>query len=425
MGCFFCDQGLCVDPTHEVVKTVTFPSLTSGRSLTPQGSCVFCGLGICQDTSHQPLSSSQDSDSPVPIWDVRNSSGRALAPPLSFRPVTQQAPRFERASPPREPPILINGVDLEVALTTRLHPSPDEEAQIMSRMIGADIGTRKRHAIPKIIHRFWTGGSIRKAALTGLIEDGDLATQHGWRSYLWYSETIEGLLEKKLGLDTQVRDSQRIALRMAGYTVCSLEEVREIGLRTQLHHFGTSAGMTCAQGGGWDEIKYFSDFARLAYLFAFGGIHIDIDMRLGDIDLSKTYYHNDVNGQIPLLGTLARDSRDVEVGKHLRVLKSLKGQLRVPWLKYEDSVRFLVERAVTGAGMFNALIASRPGTGHLALALNKYCEQSDVISGMALQKYLLLGQAAVHGSRGFQQAAVLTVPPYLLRLDQLTAESDL
>ncbi|CAM4423670.1 hypothetical protein HJC22_31445 [Corallococcus exiguus] len=45
------------------------------------------------------------------------------------------------------------------------------------------------------------------------------------------------------------------------------------------------------------------------------------DMWLGDIELSKTCYHNDLNGQIPLLGSLARDSRDVEVGKHLRVLK--------------------------------------------------------------------------------------------------------
>ncbi|WP_255429570.1 MULTISPECIES: hypothetical protein [Corallococcus] len=44
---------------------------------------------------------------------------------------------------------------------------------------------------------------------------------------------------------------------------------------------------------------------------------------------------------------------------------------------------------------------------------------------MALQKYLLLGQAANQGTRGFQQAAVLTVPPYLLRLNQLTEESDL
>ncbi|WP_283244734.1 hypothetical protein [Corallococcus exiguus] len=44
---------------------------------------------------------------------------------------------------------------------------------------------------------------------------------------------------------------------------------------------------------------------------------------------------------------------------------------------------------------------------------------------MALQKYLLLGQAANQGTRGFQQTAVLTVPPYLLRLNQLTEESDL
>ncbi|MCY1079098.1 hypothetical protein [Archangium lansingense] len=389
---------------------------------------MFCEQGLCIDLSHK--SQGQffgllPSDKTVPIWDIKNSSRREPVSSFSFELANPEPRPLFPPEVPSQPRILINGVDLEVALTTRIHPSQAEEAKLMSGMIGCDIGKLKSHAIPKIIHRFWTGGPIRKAALAGLIDDGVLARKNGWKSYLWYSDTIEESLATKLGDYASVRDSQREALRRVGYTVCSLEEVRAIGFRREINRFGTASGKTAAIGAGWDDIKYFSDFARLAYLFVFGGIHIDIDMRLGDIDLSTTYCHNDPNGQIPLLGTLARDSRDVEVGKHIKFLKSLRDTLRVPWLEYESSVRFLAQRAVLGAAMFNALIASRPGTTHLALALDEYCKQKDVISGMALQKFLLLGHTAKVSTQGFQKAAGFTVPPYLLRLDQLTEESDL
>jgi hypothetical protein len=180
--------------------------------------------------------------------------------------------------------------------------------------------------------------------------------------------------------------------------------------------------------GNWDDVKYFSDLARLLYLNFVGGIHMDVDIALGDMDLAQQYYHNDPGGQVPLMGSLLRDQKDPMIPK-LRYLKRLRG---LPMLTkeqhdgYMEALSALVDKGKNAAGMLNALIASRPGTTHLQDAItefrNAFVKYGDLITGMALARTLLFGTSK---TGNLDQAMTWTVPPYLVRLDPDTEESNL
>ncbi|HEX8537105.1 MAG TPA: hypothetical protein VF664_06545, partial [Cystobacter sp.] len=287
-------------------------------------------------------------------------------------------------------------------------------------------------------HRFWTGGPMSQGALHNLTGSSEVAARNGWRSFLWYSTTIENLLAKRVGEDKcMIRDTQREVLSNAGYSVVAVETLAPKGglfskppfTQAQIVKVAQMAARSVLQGQGFDDVKYFSDLSRLMYLYAHGGHHLDVDMGLGTMELRQGYHHNDPSGEVPLLGTLGRDSTDQELVAHLRFLQEAGKKGSVTRSQYVDALRFLATRALNGAGMFNALIASRPGTKHLLLAILSFfqkAEQMDMLpSGMSLQVTLLLGPLEKARPEGaLNRAEAWSVPPYLTRLDQITDESD-
>ncbi|WP_404363329.1 hypothetical protein ACIHQR_24995 [Corallococcus coralloides] len=80
------------------------------------------------------------------------------------------------------------------------------------------------------------------------------------------------------------RANQRRRLEQAGYQVLPIEKLDNGGwLSKPLARAGNSA-----LSGNWDDVKYFSDLERLLYLDFVGGIHLDVDIALCDIDLQDT-----------------------------------------------------------------------------------------------------------------------------------------
>jgi hypothetical protein len=302
-----------------------------------------------------------------------------------------------------------------------------------ARRIGDELGITlgaSPHTIPQIIHRFWSGGPMSRVVMNILAETAQRARAAGWQCYLWYSTTIEDALAAKLGEErVTLRDAQRKILEEGfGYQVCFVEGLgvsanpgaQVIATEAQIIALARAAATSVIRANDWDDVKYFSDLARLLYLYWMGGIHMDVDMGIGTMDMTLSYRHNDAAGEIPLLGTLARDNSDVTVASTLNFLHRAKTSGGADAEKYGLAIGSMASRAVNGAGMFNALIASRPKTTHLAAAVREYIRRNTLLSGMALQPILLTGQ----GGGDPEEALKLTVPPYLLSIQQLTPESD-
>ena len=184
------------------------------------------------------------------------------------------------------------------------------------------------------------------------------------------------------------------------------------------------------------NVKCFSDVARLLYLRALGGLHLDVDIGLGDIELCSSLRHHDPRGQVPLFGALGRDTESApEVAESLHAAR----EARRRGILDRDRTRHLAERALLGARAYNAVIATRPGTEHLDLALRALLDQAagsgrDLPSGMSVQRVLLCGRLETErgrestGDRAAEEAPEaalrLSIPSYFTRLDQLTSESD-
>ncbi|HLL53778.1 MAG TPA: hypothetical protein VK447_09545 [Myxococcaceae bacterium] len=371
--------------------------------------CPFCDLGICADSSHRES---------VLLFDVNRSGGG--------RPSPSKAPEPDYAELDRRIRDAKNGP----------FPTQEEEEGLIASRLGVPIGVRNAHAIPKIIHRFWSGGAMRDGALANLRDCMHQVNGLGWKCILWYSSTLEALLDKeKIGKDArQMRALQRQALAHVGYDVRAIEELASSKSIFRSHDvtkellalFATWAADSVMEGS-WDGVKYFSDFARLFYLHELGGFHIDVDMGLGDMDLRATYFHNDPRGEVPLLGTLARDSTNKRIAKRFRYLKVCRKKRAVDPARYKECLEVLVDEAETGAVMYNGLIATRPKTRHCNVALvtyrDKLLEGKMLDTGMSVQCILLCGDATTRGQK-LALAMKLSVPPYVLRLDQLTEESD-
>lgn len=385
--------------------------------------CTFCDLGICHDPAHR--SGANAGETPVLLFDVRRS-----------RP----SPRDTQAPPPRRG-ILVDTRVSPLGRTHR-HPTQAQEAQIISGILGSPMGVT--HAIPKNIHRFWTGGPMRPAVVEELIADGVRAKQAGWTCYLWYSSEVERVLDAHLDGEINktkgvflfskrppmpvdkrpLRATQRQKLKLAGYQVLPIErfDTGDESLTALANRAGRSA-----LSGNWDDVKYFSDLARLLYLYFVGGIHMDVDIALGDMDLTAQYFHNDPAGQVPLMGSLLRDQSDPMIPK-LRYLKRIRQQPTLTQDEHEEymeALGALVEKGMLAAGMLNALIASRPGTAHLKDTIDELRQRIEddggFISGMALSRTLLFGRTR---TGNLDQTLKWTVPPYLVRLDPDTDESN-
>ena len=371
----------------------------------------------------------------VPIFDITGRTTRHLMRPIARRGVVDEdddeaVDRIRR----RE--------DAETSdwFEARSIPCPSQaaEAASISRILNVPIGQRQTYAIPKIIHRFWTGGPMRPGAFRHLFDDGEIARRAGWRCYLWYSTTVEDAVDTVLPEERRfLRQSQRDSLELAGYEIGFVEGLAPGARRGALQDvteetvvkYAQVAAQAVVRHRNYDVVKYFSDFARLLYLHALGGFHIDVDMRLGDMDLTATYHHNDLAGEVPLLGTLARDSSNVDVVRRLRALKTWRDRGSAPQEGYLEAVTFLANAAMMGAGMYNGLIATRAATQHVRLAIrefqvraNKMLKTGDLPTAMGLQPIFLCGAG---DGRNRNLAMCESVPPYVLRLDQVTDESDI
>jgi hypothetical protein len=414
--------------------------------------CAFCKMGICINPAHvngsrweasfprsRPVGDDVpplEDDEEVPIFDITGRTTRRLL--SSIRPPSiREIRRREDAQ-------------TEAWFEARRIrcPSQAREAEIISEALRVVIGKPNIHAIPKIIHRFWSGGAMRKGAFHNLYTAGEAARRAGWKCYLWYSTTIEDMLDAGLAEEQQrLRQSQRQALELAGYEIGFVEGLAPPRRRGALQFvdeetviaYARIAARGVINNRDYDGVKYFSDFARLLYLHGLGGFHIDVDMGLGDMDLSCTYCHNDPAGEVPLLGTLARDSTNVDVVRRLKALKAWLKLGTAPKEDYYEAVRFLANAAMQGAGMYNGLIATRPNTSHGRLAIIEYQEKAKSLNrvellrgrqvaseglptGMAVQPTLLCGAA---GRGALELAMCQSVPPYVIRLDQVTDESDI
>jgi hypothetical protein len=317
------------------------------------------------------------------------------------------------------------------------------QAQIMFSMLGLIGGERPEQPIEQQIHRFWTGGPLSGAAMDNLLESAQKTQNSAWQNNLWYSSNIEKGMAKALPPHKlELREAQRYTLAQNGYRIRDIESLaRNPGFFStknpnspialiDLNRASTKAFSDLAQSMGYDSIKYFSDLARLLYLHEEGGIHMDVDIGLGDMDLNKAYYQNDPAGRVPLMGSILRSSDDKEVIALLKVLEQFN---QSGFYKDSESARYfsvieqIAQRAVNGAGMYNALIGTRRGNPHIALALIKFMNafelRNDLPTGMQFNRYLLLGRKETT-QKNYQNAAAMSVPPYLLALRHLTSESD-
>lgn len=362
------------------------------------------------------------------IFDVSNqrepSSSSTSGPKLEDR----WKPRGLLSPPPSKP---------------MLNPfrSQADDVRIIERQLGLRLG-RSTHEIPRIIHRFWTGGPLRGPVLELLIRDGKRAMAKGWQCFLWYSSSVEEQLDHALQLKIDeatsfslkfwesrpkppkdkrgLRHDQRQSLEKIGYTVIAIEKLFTQEWQISLAKRAGKRAML----GNWDDVKYFSDLARLVYLCEVGGFHMDVDIGLGDMDLECRYFHNDDAGCVPLMGCVMRDLQDplVEEIRFLRYLRTRPVISIDELLHHRAACQRLIDKAKNGSGMFNALIASRLGTSHLRSALRAYAEKNDLISGMILARHLLFGDPR---DGNLDLAMAQTVPPYVLRLEPDTEESNL
>ncbi|MHA7629942.1 hypothetical protein [Corallococcus sp. M7] len=385
----------------------------------------MCVLGVCAE--HGPQGPDVG-ETPIPLFDIRRSR-----PSVSSTPSPGvQAPRRGILAMPTVSPV------------ARMHRNPDQvqEALLISGILGSPMGVT--HAIPKNIHRFWTGGPMRPAVVDALISDGARAKQAGWKCYLWFSAEVERVLDSHLEGEIDktkgvflfskrppmpvdkrpLRANQRRRLEQAGYRVLPIEKLDNGGWLSKLSARAGSSALS----GNWDDVKYFSDLARLLYLNFVGGIHMDVDIALGDIDLTQQYFHNDPAGHVPLMGSLLRDQSDPMIPR-LRYLKRVRQQPMLTQEEYDEymeALRTLVDKAMYAAGMLNALIASRPNTPHLQDTIEEFRKAIDkydgFLSGMSLSRTLLFGKTK---EGNLDQALKWTVPPYLVRLDPDTDESNL
>lgn len=325
--------------------------------------------------------------------------------------------------------------------------------EFLSGALGTPIGQDTTHAIPTQIHRFWSGGAMSQAAMETLAETAEKTQGTPFVNNLWYSSHLEAAMDGA-GQTSEVtrerRGLQRDVLRGLGYNVRDIAELAEDdpepqGMFDRLRgrpaqqrtpgrllksDLGTMAGKASAKlaDGGqdrWDGVKHISDIARLMYLNEVGGHHFDVDMGLGDMDLSHGYHHNDPNGLVPLLGAVTATSEDPIAADLARVGPGQDHDLRDP--ATAEAATRVATQARDMTGMLNGMMASRPGNPRLGAAIEQLRPDalhpaSEIPSGMTVNPTLLFGS----GPRpvDLQTPRAQAVPPYLLDLQHLTADSD-
>ncbi len=330
--------------------------------------------------------------------------------------------------------------------------------EFLSEVLGVDIDKNKEKMIPQEIHRFWSGGKMSQQAMKVLIESAEKTKDTAWQNNMWYSSTLEKTMDSSqlVGEDErEMRNLQREVLKELGYKVRQIEDIAEddpkpLGTFDKLRgkkepertrgrmtkgDLGIMAGKAASklEKGGqdrWDGVKHISDIARLMYLDQVGGHHLDVDMGLGEMDLTRAYSHNDPKGNIPLLGAVTATESDPIAESLARLQhRNDNGGLSNPETR-EAGTR-VAEQARDMTGMLNGMIASRPGNDNIKEAIEQLrvdavSRNGEIPSGMLANNALLFGEQGNQGIDHEEQGRMrsLAVPPYLFDLEHLTSESE-
>lgn len=334
------------------------------------------------------------------------------------------------------------------------HAAPEPTpAEFLSHALGAPIDQDRTHMIPQQFHRFWSGGKMSDDAMKSLREAAAKTEDTAFQNNLWFSSHLERQMDGR-GLvnedDRARRDVQRTQLHALGYNIRDIGELLEDDPKPQgmmdrmlgrpaeartpgrfthgdFDKMATKAADHVEGGGAdrWDGVKHISDISRLIYLQQVGGHHLDVDMGLGDMDLSRPYFHNDPAGRVPLMGAVTATNDDPIAHALAAVGPGSDRDLRDP--ATAEAATAVAHQARDMTGMLNGMIASRPNNPHLGAALEQLHGDaihpaSDIPSGMTVNPTLLYGT----GPRPADPttARKQAVPPYLLDLQHLTAESD-
>lgn len=337
---------------------------------------------------------------------------------------------------PDKVPVLILPVTKEEQLTETV-------LDIFSKVAGVGIGKSKSKSIPQTIHRFWSGGAMSQEALHVLTDSIDKSEGSQFKHCIWHSSSLEQELKKRDLIQVEVidtRETQRVVLRSYGYDTCDIDELFEpdptqstfdrlrkkplpkpkpgVLTKSELLKMVKAACDHLQKGGSdkWDGIKHFSDISRLIYLKEKGGHHFDVDFGLGNMNFEQSYYHNDEGGTVPLMGATTSVSRD-RINEHLQVVHPSKPQ-DLSAQSYRDSVVQVAEQAMMMSGMLNGIIATsaqNPNVVEGIETLRTYVRSGDLSSGMVANRKLL-GDTP--------NGSAYTIPPYLIDLEHITAESD-
>lgn len=328
----------------------------------------------------------------------------------------------------------------------------------LTNVLGQGVDNPDGQPIPQVIHRFWSGKAMSDAARENLLESAQATKGTRFTQKLWHSDAVERQMQERgmiTAEETESRRVQRETLRAAGYELQAVESLaveREITnprmhkylgreaeyaprvpgtlTRAEIEVMATKAVDSIQQGGEfrYDELKHLSDMARLMYLHKEGGHHFDVDMGLGDMDLDRRYRHTDPAGQVPLLGSLTNISND---GINVN-LNRLRPSPERDLAASEDDVRAVATKASEMSTMLNGMIATRPGTANMADAIDflrtdaVHAGTDMIPSGMSANRNLIYGQDRGSSlSQADQETRrKYTVPPYLLDLQHITADSD-
>ena len=327
----------------------------------------------------------------------------------------------------------------------------------LSEELGVPINQNQNNMIPQQIHRFWSGGKMTDEAMQVLIESAAKTEDTAWQNNMWYSSTLERMMDEQGVVnedDIAMRNVQRDQLRILGYNVREIEEIAQddpqrLGLIARWRRGGQQErgrgritkgdlGVMAEKAtrlvqtdrrDRWDGVKHISDMARLMYLDQVGGHHLDVDMGLGQMDLSRPYYHNDPAGNIPLMGAVTATEED-PIAPALRTLQN-RGEPNIGGHQVREAGRDVATQARDMTDMLNGMLASRPGNENIKVAIEQLrtdavSEHGEIPSGMIGNNALIFGQQGRDGRTQEEQRNMksLAIPPYLFDLEHLTAESE-
>lgn len=164
--------------------------------------------------------------------------------------------------------------------------------------------------IPTIIHRFWSGGRMSDTTMRNLIDMQLRVVGSGWRQILWTSIKVNHAMKDK-GLEQQLALLADIGVEILDVNTLSAELGEQVPgfVKTMTHRVNASVTGVTAKKRSFTEVKYLSDYVRLAATYLMGGVYMDTDIHPGTLVLKNTrLYHRDLEGEVPLCGAQVQNT---------------------------------------------------------------------------------------------------------------------